>query len=263
MGLSIERTTFEAIAPLRDHFRAEAGCQIVRDSILGRGLADPWVVRREGEVIGYAGVWNEYDPGRLMEFWVAPDERLHSADAYALLLERAGVVEVEAQSNLFLMHEMLQRFGREIRITHHLFEAPDSSARPGLDAASPNGEPIAASELHLRAAESESERNVGDWIAEQGGVVVGGGGLMRHYNPPYVDVYMSVDEAWRRQGIGTRLVAALCRKALDEGSVPAARCSVANDPSRRTLERGGMTKCGEILVADAGAVGTSSPSSQR
>ena len=44
------------IADLRERYRREAGCQIVRDSILPRGLAAPYPVAVDGDIAGYAGL---------------------------------------------------------------------------------------------------------------------------------------------------------------------------------------------------------------
>lgn len=73
------------------------------------------------------------------------------------------------------------------------------------------------------------------------------GGYLCHYNPPYADVHMEVEEAWRQRGIGAWFVQEVRRAALAAGKVPAARCDVTNLLSRRTLERGGLVCCGEIV----------------
>ncbi len=63
----VEPSDLQTIRALREAHRGSAGCQIVRDSILPRRLADPWAIRVDGEVVGYAGVWREHFPGRLMK----------------------------------------------------------------------------------------------------------------------------------------------------------------------------------------------------
>jgi GNAT superfamily N-acetyltransferase len=78
--------------------------------------------------------------------------------------------------------------------------------------------------------------------------VVASGGVLTHYNPPYGDIYMEVDEAYRRRGIGSYLVQELKRVAYLKGNVPAARCNAANAVSRKTLERAGFAVCGEMQV---------------
>jgi len=81
-GLSAEPAALDVVAPLRERYRATAGCQIVRDSILPRGLAQPWALRVDGGLAGYAGIWTEHHPGRIMEFYVEP---AHASRAELLL----------------------------------------------------------------------------------------------------------------------------------------------------------------------------------
>ena len=47
---------------------------------------------------------------------------------------------------------------------------------------------------------------VGDWLIEQDGIIVATGGVALHYNPPYGDIFMEVDEPHRRCGYGSYLV---------------------------------------------------------
>ncbi len=44
MDITVRQAEYEEIEPLRARYRHEANCQIVRDSILRRGLADPYVI---------------------------------------------------------------------------------------------------------------------------------------------------------------------------------------------------------------------------
>ena len=72
------------------------------------------------------------------------------------------------------------------------------------------------------------------------GVIVAAGGLLYHYNPPYGDIYMEVAASHRRCGYGSYLVQELKRTAYELGKIPAARCNVANEASRRTLQKAGF-----------------------
>ena len=240
-GPTVARVPFDSIRLFRESFRDEAGCQIVRDSILGRGLADAWEIRLAGKAIGYAGVWNTYDPGRLMEFWLDSGHRSEAEASYAAVLDATRAHEVEAQTNVPLMHEMLTHFGATPRPSHHLFEVGDEEG----PARAPSG-------LAFRPCEP-GEGEEGEWAAVRNGEVVGTGGLLTHYNPPFADVYMAVRDGHRRQGVGSWLVRQLCGLARARGQIAAARCSVENEASRRTLLRGGMDEVGQILVADVRA----------
>jgi RimJ/RimL family protein N-acetyltransferase len=69
-----------------------------------------------------------------------------------------------------------------------------------------------------------------------------------HYNPPYGDIYMEVDEAHRRRGYGCYLVQELKRLCRELGGVPGARCFPTNAASRRTLQRAGFVPYAHILI---------------
>ena len=77
----------------------------------------------------------------------------------------------------------------------------------------------------------------GEWVVEVNGKVVAAGGVLHHYNPPYGDVFMAVDEGARRQGLGSYLVQELRRVCHESGTIPSARCNPSNEASQRTLRR--------------------------
>jgi GNAT superfamily N-acetyltransferase len=87
----------------------------------------------------------------------------------------------------------------------------------------------------------------GEWVLEIDGTTVARGGLLFHYNRPYADVYMDVEEPYRRRGIGAYLVQELKRLCYELGALPAARCDTTNEASRRTLQRAGMVPFAHIL----------------
>ena len=88
---------------------------------------------------------------------------------------------------------------------------------------------------------------VGEWLIEVDGGIVATGGVATHYNPPYGDLFMEVDEPHRRRGYGSYLIQELKRVAYEMGKVPAARCNVANAASRATLQKAGMLPCARLL----------------
>jgi hypothetical protein len=51
-------------------------------------------------------------------------------------------------------------------------------------------------------------------------------------------------------GLGAYLVQELKAACRRDGSVPAARCNVNNQPSRKTLQRAGFVPCGVLIVGD-------------
>lgn len=235
MSFQVSRVAFEVIAPLRNLYRHEANCQIVRDSILGRGLADSFEVRSDGGVVGYAGVWNEHFEGRLMEFFVLPRFRSESSTIFKAALKASGANSIEAQTNVLHMVSLLRGHGRDIVVENLLFEEGGA-----VD--------LAVSGAEFRRRRPEDGGPDGDWVVELGGAVVGAGDVLRHYNPPFGDIYMAVVPEARRMGIGSLLVQELRRVSYEAGRVPAARCDPGNEASRRALIKGGLVECGQLLA---------------
>jgi len=98
----------------------------------------------------------------------------------------------------------------------------------------------------------EERQGGGEWVVEIDGAVVARGGMLFHYNRPYSDIYMNVDEPFRRRGIGTYLVQELKRLCYELGAIPSARCSTTNEPSRRALQRAGFVPFAHILFGSLG-----------
>jgi RimJ/RimL family protein N-acetyltransferase len=78
--------------------------------------------------------------------------------------------------------------------------------------------------------------------------VVGKGGILFHYNPPYGDIHMDIDEGFRRRGYGSYLVQELKRLCQELGGIAAARCDPTNTASQRTLQRAGFLPHAHILI---------------
>jgi GNAT superfamily N-acetyltransferase len=87
----------------------------------------------------------------------------------------------------------------------------------------------------------------GEWRLRLAGDPVATGGILFHYNEPYGDIYMEVADVFRRRGFGAYLVQELKRVAYELGSIPSARCSPDNVPSRRTLQKAGFVPYAHIL----------------
>ena len=182
--IEVRRVGLADLEPLREEYRRAAGCQIVHDSALPRGLADPYLLLVGGEVAAYAGIWSRYYPGRVMEFHtqrpMGPGgaERLFDA-----LLAATGATHVEAQSNMPLMLAMLRARGANVVEEKVLFEDG-----PGTDLRCPGA---------VLRPSSRDERLEGEFALDVDGVVVAHGGILCHYNPPYGDLYMEVAEGAR------------------------------------------------------------------
>jgi GNAT superfamily N-acetyltransferase len=238
----VERSELASIAALREAHRRSASCQIVRDSMLPRGLAEPWAVFLDGGLVGYAGLWVEHFPGRLMELVLSPSVEGRAPSLLAAVADATGAREMECQTNLPLLHGLFRRFVKDSTTEHLLFEDdPDSPSVAG------------ASEAWTFRARRPRDGAVatvvpeGPWVVEEAGRIVAAGGILTHYNPPYADLYLEVVPDLRGQGVGRFLVRELRRVAKESGLVPAARCDPGNEASRRALTAGGMRSCGALL----------------
>jgi GNAT superfamily N-acetyltransferase len=240
MNVEARRAEFAEIEPMRGLYRQEANCQIVHDSILGRGLADGYLILVDGRVGGYGGIWNKYSPGQVMEFHTLPEYRRDARSLFREFLLASRATSMEAQTNMPLMTLMLFDFATEIVAENVLFadlettrlECPGSLFRAiePRDAQNPDYQPDSA------------------YVLEVGGKLVASGGFLCHYNPPYGDVYMDVWEPERGKGYGSYIVQEVKRVCYQDGKRPSARCNASNHSSRRTLEKAGMLPVGRLLV---------------
>lgn len=244
MKIDVQRVEFATIAPLRELFRHEARCQIVKDSILGRGLADPYEIRVDGRVAGYGGVWNRYDPGRVMEFYTLPEVRRHALPLFRAFVEKSEATQIGAQTNIPSMLTLLYDCATNIVEEAILFEDAATTRLPCPDGA-----------VFRRAAPNDAifehhDEPVGEWVIEVGGEIVATGGFLCHYNPPYGDIFMEVEASHRRRGYGSFLIQELKRVCHEAGKKPAARTSPTNIASRRSLEKAGLLPCARLLAGD-------------
>lgn len=228
---------------MREQYRREANCQIVHDSILGRGLADPYLVLVDGRVAGYGGVWNKHHTGRVMEFHTLPEAREATHPMFRKLLDVSHAKPIEAQTNMPLMMAMLEAYAKNI-----VEEAIPFADAPSTDLVCPGAVFRRATPKDAETIFLHQREPVGEWVIEKCGKIVATGGFLTHYNPPYADIFMEVAEQARGHGIGSYLVQELKRVCREGGFKPAARCDPKNVASRRTLERAGMAVVGRLLV---------------
>jgi GNAT superfamily N-acetyltransferase len=237
------------IEPLREQYREEMNCQIVHDSIHGRpGWTVEHALELDGSTVGYGsmavgGPWRETPA--IYEFYVQREQRMRTFDLFASLLTACGAKRIETQSNAPALTVMLHTFARNIRAEAILFK----------DAFQTSYIPAGAAFRAMAAEDMETlrRRDLDDgpgWLVTLQGEIAGTGGVLYHYNPPYGDIYMKIADPFRQKGLGTYLVQELKAVCRAGGKVPAARCSVDNLASRRTLQRSGFVPCGNIMVGD-------------
>jgi GNAT superfamily N-acetyltransferase len=243
VDIQVLRVGPDEVAPLRELYRKELNCQIVHDSFPRRGLSDPYLILVGGRAAGYGTVANRHPKGAVDEFYTVPDYRASALPMFQHLLAESNATKIRAQTNDRLMLLMLYDCAQNIASDAILFEDGFTS-----HLSCPNGVFRKVSEADASRIFGHHHEPEGDWMIESEGVVVATGGALFHYNPPYGDIYMEVNEPYRRRGFGSYLVQELKRICYEMGKVPAARCGVTNIASRKTLEKAGLLPCGRILM---------------
>ena len=244
MSIDVTPVPLEEVLPLRELYRREMNCQIVHDSLPGRGFGDLFLLRSDGRVAGYGFVMGyQGEPKDMIrEFYVLPAYRGSALPMFRRLIEVSQARRIEAQTNDVLLTLMLYDCASEITSDTVVFHdaLTTSLAVPGA--------------IFREVADADKERifehkvePVGEWLLEVDGAIVATGGIATHYNPPYGDLFMEVDEPHRRRGYGSYLIQELKRVAYEMGKVPAARCNVANAASRATLQKAGLLPCARLL----------------
>jgi len=219
-------------------------CQIVHDSLPGRGFGDLFLLRLDGRVAGYGFVMGyQGEPKDLVkEFYVLPDLRGSALPMFRHLIEASGATRIEVQSNDVLLTLMLYDCATGITSDRIVF-------RDGLttNLAVPGAIVREVTEADQPRIFEHQVEGVGEWLIEHDGSIVATGGVMLHYNPPYGDIYMEVAEPCRRRGYGSYLVQELKRISYEMGRIPAARCNATNLASRATLQKAGLFPCARML----------------
>lgn len=59
MDIEVRRGEYREVQGMRELYRHDAHCQIVHDSALSRGLAEPYVILADSRAAGYAGIWTK------------------------------------------------------------------------------------------------------------------------------------------------------------------------------------------------------------
>jgi GNAT superfamily N-acetyltransferase len=245
MNVSVAPTTLEHIRLWRDMHRFEMQCQVVHDSIHDRaGWTQEYLLSVGDAAVGYGSVaiggpWK--DSPTLYHVYVAPPQRQHLLDLYRRLVEVSGAVQITVQSNDPLATVMLHTFVTQATSNAILFHdrhttalAPDDATyRQATAAEAPD---VPSQDLKYRG------------VVEVDGQVAATGGVLFHYNRPFGDIYMEVNEAFRRRGFGSFIVQELKRICYENGHIPAARTNTENIASQRTLQKAGFVPCGHILT---------------
>jgi GNAT superfamily N-acetyltransferase len=234
----------DEVLSLRELYRAEMNCQIVHDSLPGRGFGQLFLIHVDGRVAGHGFVMGYRGEPRDMirEFYVLPAHRPLALPIFRRLADASGARRIETQTNDVLLTLMLYDCATDIRSDRILFH----------DALTTNL--VVAGARFREVTEADKDQifehrvePVGQWVVQHGGAIVATGGFGLHYNPPYADLFMEVDEPFRRRGYGSYLIQELKRACYEMGRIPAARCDATNEASRATLQKAGLLPCARIL----------------
>jgi len=247
MQVQAKPSSAEGVLTFRERYREEMNCQIVHDSIHRRpGWTLTYLLESGGVAVGFGSVaiggpWK--DKPTLFEFYVVPEHRTLAFELFEALLVVADARFMEIQSNDPLLAVMLHAYAGDIASEKIVFHDKLTTALPA------NGATLRRVTSDEETRKHIEERQGGpEWLLEVDGKDVGKGGILFHYNRPYGDIYMEVDEQYRRRGLGSWLVQELKRLAYELGAVPCARCNPANLASRCTLQRAGFVPFAHMLT---------------
>jgi len=243
----VEPSSVDRTFSLRDRYRQEMNCQVVHDSIHTRpGWTVSYVFSAGGPALGYgsvaiAGPWREKPT--ILEFYLVPERRTRAFDFFEGFLAISGAQRMETQSNDLLATTMLHTYGKEVSAESTVFRDRE---RTSLAANRSTLHPLTAPEETRLCIEERAGH--AEWRLDVDGLPAARGVLLFHYNRPYTDIAMDVDESFRRRGLGSYLVQELKRIAYELGAIPAARCNPENVASRRTLQKAGFEPYANILT---------------
>src|SRR5438270_4177549 len=109
MAIDVARVPHEEVVPLRELYRREMGCQIVHDSLPGRGFGNLFLLRADGRVAGYGFVmgYRGEPKDMIQEFHVLPAYRGSALPMFRRLIEVSQARRIEVQTNDVLLTLML------------------------------------------------------------------------------------------------------------------------------------------------------------
>jgi GNAT superfamily N-acetyltransferase len=241
--IRVTRVELARILPLRALYLQEANFQIRYNACHERGWTDSYLLMADGTGVGYGSIKGDDAAGRdtVFEFYVIRPFRRQASRLFEQLLSATRAPRIECQSNDALMAAMLFEFGRDINANVVLFDH-----RMTTDLGLPG-----AIFRRVKSDDTLFKHGVeppGDFVLELDGRIVATGGFLTHYNPPFVDLFMEVDEHHRRKGAGSYLVQEVIKECYRAGRVPAARCNLDNYASRATVTKAGMRESGFMLT---------------
>jgi RimJ/RimL family protein N-acetyltransferase len=238
MDFQIEKTSLDAVKPLRDLFLSESSFQFVYNKCHAAGWADVYLFSMNEKQIGYGSVWGKdkrEDRDTIFDFFLTSPSRKSAGLFFAEFIRLSKARFVECQTNDELLAQMLFEFTGNINAEAILFEDSFETTF----------------NIHgTRFLKNKLTNGDIEYTLEWDGEVVATGGYVWNYNFPYIDLYYEVKEGHRKKGFGTLITQELKKEAYLLGRVPAARCNVKNLASHNTLIKAGLRVCGYILIGE-------------
>ena len=245
MELKASPATLKDIQSFRVLYLQETNAQIRYNACHDRGWSDSYLLTVNGLPVGYGSVKGQEIKARdtIFEFYLIPSFRSIVNDLFAEMLRISEVGYIECQSNDPVLPALLYAFARNIQSPVILFKEgmvtrytlPGVIFRPRQD----------GDILFEHYSEPE-----GDYVLEVEGKIVGTGGFMVQYNPPFADIYMEVTGGFRRKGLGSFMGQQIKRECYLAGRVPAARCNMENAASKATMLKAGLAITGYMLIGE-------------
>ncbi len=237
---------WKELVHLRERYLKEVDCQIIHNSHHERGFTQLYRVGEGGTEKGYGAV-GDYDHRKkeiIKEIYLHPEFRADSLRIFKEFIKATRATSVQAQTNDVQLTLLMYDTCEDIKPDLYLFA--DSGIPTKLKPAGAIFRKL--TEVEKGTAFDHKAEPIGEYGIESDGKIVATGGWLTHYNPPYADLYMEVEEQHRERGFGSYLIQQLRQECRSAGYLPAARTGHDNIASRRTLQRGGMDLCARTLA---------------
>ena len=237
------KTELSEILPFRNLYLQEINSQIRYNACHERGWTDSYVMIQDEQKVGYGSVKGREqinDRDAVFEFYVIPSFRRLATLAFFALLQASEASYIECQSNDPLLTPLLYQFGQNITAPVVLFKDAITTALTADGV-------VFRKRTDRDTGFTQGKVPEGDYLLETDKQIVATGGFLLHYNLPFADVYMEVQEEYRKRGLGSFLVQELKKQCYLTGRVPAARCNTDNAASKATLLKAGFSVSGYML----------------
>lgn len=242
----IEKGSYKEIKSVREFFLKENNFQIRYHCCHERNWSDTYIYKIDGNIIGYASIKGKEkleQRDTIFEFYILPDYRNHISIFIDDLIKIAKPIYIESQTNEKLLTNLLYQKTKSIISDVILFE-DDKATNLFVEGANFRKRKQNENVFGL------SESDIGTYVIEKSNRVIATGDFLLHYNHPFADLFMEVEESYRRQGYGQYILQEIKKECYANGRVPAARCNKNNIASKKTLLKAGFKISGYMIIGE-------------